>query len=160
MARLGKVSQELNTGMDRIVEFLQKKGVQIENNPSAKISEEDYKLLRTAVRQRGVNIPPNVTAYITVTSQMIMFGTAVNRLMNNIEDTGILIPIDAIYHEKIKRHIGAYIRFIFAKRYQKKEYDTFEIEDKAIEHWISMRNRRVKRLFKRRGEKVRMVVKK
>ena len=122
--------------------------------------QEDYKLLRTAVRQRGVNIPPNVTAYITVTSQMIMFGTAVNRLMNNIEDTGILIPIDAIYHEKIKRHIGAYIRFIFAKRYQKKEYDTFEIEDKAIEHWISMRKRRVKRLFKRRGEKVRMVVKK
>ncbi|MBR3981323.1 MAG: translation initiation factor IF-2 [Bacteroidales bacterium] len=46
MARLGKVSQELNTGMDRIVEFLQKKGVQIENNPSAKISEEDYKLLQ------------------------------------------------------------------------------------------------------------------
>lgn len=45
MARLGKVSQELNTGMDRIVEFLQSKGIQIENNPSAKITDEHYKLL-------------------------------------------------------------------------------------------------------------------
>ena len=45
MARLGKVSQELNTGMDRIVEFLQSKGVQIENIPSAKITDDQYKLL-------------------------------------------------------------------------------------------------------------------
>ena len=45
MARLGKVSQEFNTGMDRIVEFLQSKGIQIENNPSAKITDEHYKLL-------------------------------------------------------------------------------------------------------------------
>ena len=45
MARLGKVSQELNIGMDKIVEFLQSKGVQIENNPSAKITDKHYKLL-------------------------------------------------------------------------------------------------------------------
>ena len=39
MARLGKVSQELNTGMDRIVEFLQKKGVQIEKIDGNKDAE-------------------------------------------------------------------------------------------------------------------------
>jgi len=116
--------------------------------------QEDYKLLRTAVRLRGVNIPPNVTAYISATSQMVMFGTAINRLMHNIEDTGILIPIDAIYHEKIKRHIGAYIRFIFARKSKKEELDAFEIKDKAIEHWVNMRRRRVKRLIKKSGRKL------
>ncbi len=45
MARLGKVSQELNTGMDRIVEFLKSNNFQIENNPSAKITDEMYELL-------------------------------------------------------------------------------------------------------------------
>lgn len=38
---------------------------------------EDYKLLKGAARLRGVNIPPNVTAYISATPQMLMFGTAV-----------------------------------------------------------------------------------
>ncbi|MDG5474010.1 hypothetical protein P6709_20115, partial [Jeotgalibacillus sp. ET6] len=70
---------------------------------------EDYKLLKAATRMRGVNIPPNVTAYISITSKMLMFGTAVNRLMHNIEDTGILIPFDEIYHDKKRRHIGAYL---------------------------------------------------
>ena len=41
---------------------------------------EDYKLLKAAARMRGVNIPPNVSAYISITSEMVMFGTAVNRL--------------------------------------------------------------------------------
>ena len=53
---------------------------------------EDYKLLKGAARMRGVNVPPNVTAYISITSEMLMFGTAVNHLMHNIEDTAVLIP--------------------------------------------------------------------
>lgn len=42
MARLGKVSQELNTGLDRIVEFLKSKGFEVENSPSSKITDEMY----------------------------------------------------------------------------------------------------------------------
>ena len=114
---------------------------------------EDYKLLRAAVRMRGVNIPPNVSAYVSATSQMLMFGTAVNRLMHNIEDTGILIPFDAIYHEKKRRHVGAYLRFFRRRRRKNKEVvmDEAEIENEMIEHWLTMRNRKVKRMLKKAG---------
>ncbi|MBO7370989.1 MAG: hypothetical protein J6U34_00625, partial [Bacteroidales bacterium] len=114
---------------------------------------EDYKLLRAAVRMRGVNIPPNVSAYVSATSQMLMFGTAVNRLMHNIEDTGILIPFDAIYHEKKKRHVGAYLRFFRRRRRKNNEVvlDEAEIENEMIEHWLTMRNRKVKRMLKKAG---------
>ena len=114
---------------------------------------EDYKLLRSAVRMRGVNIPPNVSAYVSATSQMLMFGTAVNHLMHNIEDTGILIPFDAIYHEKKKRHVGAYLRFFRRRRRKNNEVvlDEAEIENEMIEHWLTMRNRKVKRMLKKAG---------
>lgn len=114
---------------------------------------EDYKLLRAAVRMRGVNIPPNVSAYVSATSQMLMFGTAVNRLMHNIEDTGILIPFDAIYHEKKRRHVGAYLRFFRRRRRKNKEVvmNEAEIENEMIEHWLTMRNRKVKRTLKKAG---------
>ena len=114
---------------------------------------EDYKLLRAAVRMRGVNIPPNVSAYVSATSQMLMFGTAVNRLMHNIEDTGILISFDAIYHEKKRRHVGAYLRFFRRRRRKNKEVvmDEAEIENEMIEHWLTMRNRKVKRMLKKAG---------
>ena len=113
--------------------------------------EEDYKLLKSAVRMRGVNVPPNVTAYISATSSMMMFGTAVNRLMHDIEDTAILIPFDDIYHEKKRRHIGAYLRFVRSKRRKDVVLDTQEMETQLVDHWLNMRKRKIKRLLKKSG---------
>ena len=118
---------------------------------------ENYKLLRGAVRMRGVNVPPNVSAYISATSNMLMFGTAVNRLMHNIEDTAILIPFDDIYHEKKRRHIGAYLRFFRAKRRKKLPADlpdSPEMEDKMIDRWLTLRNRKMKRILKKYGRQL------
>ena len=117
---------------------------------------EDYKLLKAAVRMRGVNIPPNVSVYVSSTSQMMMFGTAVNRLMHNIEDTALLLPFDALYHDKKKRHIGAYLRFFNSGKRKKKEevvLDESEIENQMVEHWLKMRSRKVKRLLKKRDSR-------
>ena len=115
---------------------------------------EDYKLLKMAARMRGVNVPPNVTAYIAITSQMLMFGTAVNALMHNIEDSCVLIPFDAIYHEKKRRHIGAYIRFLNERRRKKENMDIPEIEEQLVEDWLEKRYRKVKRLLKKAGRKL------
>ena len=115
---------------------------------------EDYKLLKAAARLRGVNVPPNVTAYISITSQMHMFGTAVNRLMHNIEDSAVLIPFDEIYHEKKRRHIGAYIRFSSSKRRKDVAPDAPEIENEKIENWLNRRYRKVKRLLKKDGRDI------
>jgi translation initiation factor IF-2 len=43
--RLNKITRELNVGIGTLVEFLQKKGFEVENNPNAKISGEAYMLL-------------------------------------------------------------------------------------------------------------------
>ena len=115
---------------------------------------EDYKLLKGAAKLRGVNIPPNMTAYLSITSQMMMFGTAVNRLMHNIEDTGVLMPFDAIYHEKKRRHIGTYLRFFHGKKRKNLVPGTPEAENEMIEEWLAKRNRKVKRMLKKAGRKV------
>lgn len=115
---------------------------------------EDYKLLKAAARMRGVNVPPNVTAYISITSEMIMFGTAVNRLMHNIEDSCVLIPFDSIYHEKKSRHIGAYIRFTNTRKRKKEDLAVPETEDQLIEDWLIKRHRKVRRMLKRIGRQL------
>jgi translation initiation factor IF-2 len=43
--RLNKVTRDLNVGMTTLVDFLQKKGHVVENNPNTKITEEEYELL-------------------------------------------------------------------------------------------------------------------
>lgn len=115
---------------------------------------EDYKLLKMAAKMRGVNVPPNITAYFSITSQMLMFGTSANRLMNNIEDTGLLIPFDAIYHEKKRRHIGAYLRFSIAKRRNSEVVIDPEIEKRMIEDWLTKRFRKVRRMLRRAGRNI------
>ena len=114
---------------------------------------EDYKLLKAAAKMRGVNVPPNVTAYISITSQMLMFGTAVNCLMHNIEDTAVLVPFDEIYHDKKSRHIGAYIRFSNSRRRRNEKLEALQSEEEMIEDWLAKRNRKVRRILKKIGRK-------
>ncbi len=64
--RLSKVAREFNVGLTTIVEFLNKKGIAVDNNPNAKISGEAYELLfqefqsektlKEASRKAGLNI--------------------------------------------------------------------------------------------------------
>ncbi|NDV77359.1 GNAT family N-acetyltransferase [Dysgonomonas sp. 511] len=80
----------------------------------------DYKILNTAVRKLGLNIPPLVNAYMSLSPQMKMFGTAVNDEFGNVEETGILINKDEILEEKKKRHIESYLRDKPSKRFLKR----------------------------------------
>ena len=43
--RLIKVSKNLNVGINSLVEFLQKKGIEVEANPNVKIEDEHYEIL-------------------------------------------------------------------------------------------------------------------
>ena len=115
---------------------------------------EDYLLLKNAAKLRGVTVPPNMTAYLSITSEMLMFCTAVNHLMHDIEDTAVLMPFDAIYHEKKQRHIGTYLRFFHAKKRRKAAPAPSETEDEMINNWLTQRNRKVKRLLKKIGRKL------
>lgn len=49
--RLSRVARECNVGIHTIVEFLSKKGFEIENNPNSKVPEEAYGLILDAFQQ-------------------------------------------------------------------------------------------------------------
>jgi len=46
--RLSKVAKEFNLSLGKIVEFLASKGIKVENNPNAKIGDEEHSLLLKA----------------------------------------------------------------------------------------------------------------
>lgn len=70
---------------------------------------DNYKILNQEVRKFGINVPPLVNAYMSLSPKMRVFGTAVNDEFGNVEETGILIAINEILEEKKKRHIETYL---------------------------------------------------
>jgi len=71
--------------------------------------KEDYRRLNAFVRQRGINIPPLVNAYMGLSPKMHMLGTAINHTFGEVEESGILIKLDEIHDAKKRRHIDSYI---------------------------------------------------
>lgn len=69
----------------------------------------DYKILNAEVRKRGVNIPPLVNSYMSLSPTMKMFGGAINHEFSEAEETGILIAFDEIHESKKERHIVSFI---------------------------------------------------
>jgi len=70
---------------------------------------ENYKILNQEVRKLGINVPPLVNAYMSLSPKMRVFGTAINHEFGEVEETGILIAIDEILEDKKKRHIETYL---------------------------------------------------
>ncbi len=71
--------------------------------------KDNYKVLNTEVRKFGINIPPLVSAYMSLSPNMKVFGTAINDEFGNVEETGILITICDILEDKRKRHMESFL---------------------------------------------------
>lgn len=71
--------------------------------------KDDYKILNHEVRGHGLNIPPLVNAYMSLSPTMKMFGTAINDEFGDVEESGIFIAIDDIFEEKKNRHIQTFV---------------------------------------------------
>ncbi|MBO5808270.1 MAG: GNAT family N-acetyltransferase [Bacteroidales bacterium] len=72
--------------------------------------KEDYRLLNAEVRRHGVNIPPLVNAYMSLSPTMKMFGGGINHEFSEAEETCILISFDEIYDSKISRHVDSFLK--------------------------------------------------
>ena len=72
----------------------------------------DYKILNKAVRARNCNIPPLVSAYVSLSPTMKNFGCAVNYEFADVEETCIMVTIADIFEEKKKRHIESFLQSI------------------------------------------------
>lgn len=66
---------------------------------------ENYKILVKKVRERGAAVPPLVNAYMSLTSTLRSFGTALNPGFGKVEETGMLLTIGDMYEEKVQRHL-------------------------------------------------------
>ncbi|MCQ2226624.1 MAG: GNAT family N-acetyltransferase [Bacteroidales bacterium] len=70
--------------------------------------QDDYKILVRKVRELGVNIPPLVNAYMTLSPSMKVFGTAINDEFGDVEETAIIIDLHDLYANKSARHVDTY----------------------------------------------------
>lgn len=69
---------------------------------------QEYVKLNHLVREHGINIPPLVNAYMTLSPTMKYFGTAINTEFGDVEESAILVTVDEITEDKKKRHIETY----------------------------------------------------
>lgn len=69
---------------------------------------DDYLALNAFIRAHGINIPPLVNAYMSLSPTMRVFGTAINHEFGEVEETGIFLTVAEIFEEKIKRHVASY----------------------------------------------------
>lgn len=70
--------------------------------------KEDYRVLNNSIRLHGINIPPLVNAYMSLSPTLKVFGTAINDEFGDVEETGILLTLSEVYDEKKERHIKTY----------------------------------------------------
>lgn len=68
----------------------------------------NYRTLNKYVREIGINVPPLVSAYMSLSPEMRVFGTAINHEFGAVEETGILIAVDKILQDKRDRHINTF----------------------------------------------------
>ena len=81
---------------------------EIQDRLSGHDYKEDYKILNRLIREKGLNIPPLVNAYMSLSPTMRMFGTAINDEFGDVEESGIFLTISEILQEKKNRHIETY----------------------------------------------------
>lgn len=67
-----------------------------------------YRRLHSELKSLGLNLPPLVSAYISLSETMKCFGTAINDTFGDVEETAILVTIEDIYQNKRQRHIDTY----------------------------------------------------
>lgn len=70
--------------------------------------KDDYRILNKSIRDHGINIPPLVNAYMSLSPSMRVFGTAINDEFGDVEETGIFFAINDIFEEKKDRHIATF----------------------------------------------------
>lgn len=116
--------------------------------------KDDYKILNAEVRKLGVNIPPLVNSYMSLSPYMKMFGGAINHEYSEVEETGILIAFDDIYEEKKVRHVNSFIRDKIKK--MKERFPGFaERMGDNLHTMISQKRKQVQEKIEARKEKKR-----
>ena len=70
--------------------------------------EQNYRILVHKVRELNENIPPLINSYISLSPTMRVFDTVTNPDSGGVEETGILVTIPDIYHQKSQRHTDLY----------------------------------------------------
>ncbi|MDR3137823.1 MAG: GNAT family N-acetyltransferase [Tannerellaceae bacterium] len=71
--------------------------------------KDNYRVLNGRTREYGINVPPLINAYMSLSPKMRVCGTTFNESFGGVEETAILIPIDEILEEKKCRHVDSYL---------------------------------------------------
>lgn len=70
--------------------------------------KEGRKVLAAELKQRGESIPPLINSYMSLSTTMRSFGTALNPNFGSVEETGILIRFQDVDPARMDRYINNY----------------------------------------------------
>lgn len=71
--------------------------------------KDGFKLLHSELQQLGLKLPPLINAYVGLSATMKFFGTAINDVFGDVEESAIMVTVADIYEEKRERHINTYV---------------------------------------------------
>ena len=106
--RLNKVLRELNISIDRVADFLQSKGLEVEKRPTAKISLEVYNILCDEFK---IDVDKKIASNEVV--------QAINKEKEKIKE-----KLDNLQKEKDNKIIKASSSFVKFKKFGKIQLDT------------------------------------
>lgn len=66
--------------------------------------DEDYRILRSAIKEHHEIIPPMMNAYMNLSPDMRVFETIHNPELGNVYETGIMVTIAHIHSDKFERY--------------------------------------------------------
>jgi hypothetical protein len=77
----------------------------IDRNDFESSFKSGLRQLNKMVSEHGESVPPLIKQYMTLSPKMMTFGTFINKDFGDVEETGILIPVEHIYSAKKDRYI-------------------------------------------------------
>ena len=114
--RLSKLAKELNVGITTMVEYLQKKGIDVESNPNTKVPVESYNLLLEAfsdskqLKEKSKEVSQRMTRQHKDNTVVEPAADKVSKLEAKEEEEELLIEdhsalkVPAPKKRKLKRH--------------------------------------------------------
>ena len=114
--------------------------------------KEDYRILKSAVRSFGANIPPLVNSYINTSATVKVFGTAPCYDLSDAMETAILVCFDEMYEDKRDRHVQAFLKDRIKRISMRFPHIGGDVASKAVSRFNVIREKAFKR-FKSRHSK-------
>ena len=129
--RIGKVLKEFNIGMGTLVEFLHKKGIDIDSNPGAKLSGDQYALVAKEFKKeqivKAISIPslfrPVKYGYRTLVDGGIVNTMPLDKVVRHDGDIVVAFDVNDVDVDSIRQTLISEARMEEERQEEERELE-------------------------------------